>query len=76
MNDLNRGLGNEKRSTQNVAVQHKKKRQISHPFSFFRTITVGPGVSPDLLTSSSQGALAGSPIVLTGIPPVGISTPP
>ncbi len=44
--------------------------------SSIRTVTVGSGISPDLLTSfRGEGALAGSPDY-AGIPPVGIFTPP
>ena len=52
---------------------------ISVLSSFIRTVTVGSGISPDLLTPtpvSNQGrALAGSPSQI-GIPPVGNFTPP
>jgi hypothetical protein len=41
--------------------------------SFIRTMTVGSGVSPDLLTPGMAGALAGSSFDL---PPVGTFTPP
>ena len=47
--------------------------------SFIRTMTVGSGISPDLLTptpvSNQSRALAGSPSQI-GIPPVGNFTPP
>jgi hypothetical protein len=44
--------------------------------SSIRTMTVGSGLSPDLLTSfTNEGALAGFP-AHGGIPPVGIFTPP
>jgi len=56
------------------------------PSSFIRTMTVGPGIRPDLLTpgagNSRTGALAGlswQPVVMTGagdLPPVGNRTPP
>jgi hypothetical protein len=47
--------------------------------SFIRTVTVGPGIQPDLLTlepaKASHQALAGS-CVDAQIPPVGNFTPP
>jgi hypothetical protein len=47
--------------------------------SFIRTVTVGPGIQPDLLTlrlaKASHQALAGS-CVKAEIPPVGNFTPP
>ncbi|MBB4050797.1 hypothetical protein GGR20_000415 [Devosia subaequoris] len=44
------------------------------PFSFIRTMTVGSGITPDLLTSRPLGALAG--LALLPLPPVGNYTPP
>ncbi len=46
------------------------------PSSFIRTMTVGSGIEPDLLTlPGNRQALAGSAPEGT-LPPVGISTPP
>jgi len=42
--------------------------------SFIRTVTVGSGIGPDLLTLRLAQALAGSS--LRDLPPVGTSTPP
>ena len=43
--------------------------------SFIRTVTVGPGISPGLLTPlAAERALAGSCVV--AIPPVGNFAPP
>jgi hypothetical protein len=60
-----------------------RKRRLSRPFSFIRTLTVGFGITPNLLTLYSQDsrkgflgrrrsrAWANSPL-----PPVGTFTPP
>jgi hypothetical protein len=46
------------------------------PSSFIRTVTVGSGIGPDLLTSRRMsGALAGS-FPCGNLPPVGNRTPP
>lgn len=46
------------------------------PSSFIRTMTVGSGMGPDLLTlPGDRQALAGSASE-DALPPVGISTPP
>ena len=49
------------------------------PFSLIRTMTVGPGIQPGLLTSPAaedEGALAGSSRLDRASPPVGNCTPP
>ncbi len=46
------------------------------PSSFIRTVTVGSGLGPDLLTLPfDRQALAGS-VPCSTLPPVGIFTPP
>ncbi|GAU08743.1 hypothetical protein DPF_1459 [Desulfoplanes formicivorans] len=59
-----------------------KKRRREKPWrveavssSFIRTVTVGPGLSPGLLTFLPSGSARGLP-GKTGIPPVGNCTPP
>src|SRR5690606_23729707 len=58
---------------------HRRRRCIVLAFSPVRTLTVGSGISPDLLTPAcgrtACGALAGS-ARNRAIPPVGNSTPP
>jgi hypothetical protein len=53
---------------------HARRQRRLVPFSFIRTLTVGSGVAPDLLTSRVSGALAG--LALLPLPPVGNFTPP
>jgi hypothetical protein len=44
-------------------------------FSFIRTMTVGPGIAPDLLTlPQGEGARGLNEVFV--LPPVGISAPP
>jgi hypothetical protein len=52
---------------------HARRQRRLVPFSFIRTLTVGPGITPDLL-SLPQEALAG--LAWLPLPPVGNSTPP
>ncbi|GBQ47211.1 hypothetical protein AA18895_0994 [Acetobacter ghanensis DSM 18895] len=52
-----------------------KKRVSLFPFSFIRTVTVGPGIAPDLLTLPKQ-ALAGLRQRTASLPPVGNYTLP
>ena len=46
--------------------------------SFIRTVTVGPGIAPDLLTPAVTGTAGRSraAALQTRIPPVGNSAPP
>jgi len=57
-----------------VAKSHARRQRRLVPFSFIRTMTVGSGVTPDLLTSQTPGALAG--LASLPLPPVGNYTPP
>jgi hypothetical protein len=77
--DQNQGIQND---------QPHKEVRLPRPFSFIRTLTVGFGITPNLLTLLPKGVLEG---VLEGtlagrrrsrawacppLPPVGIFTPP
>ncbi|GAB1594534.1 hypothetical protein PAGU2638_02130 [Lysobacter sp. PAGU 2638] len=55
---------------------HARKAEacMRTPSSFIRTVTVGSGVRPDLLTLRIAKALAGSRV--SRLPPVGSSAPP
>jgi hypothetical protein len=67
--DQNQGIRNDKPNA---------KAQASPPFSFIRTLTVGFGITPNLLTlflKPEKKALAGLGFSWP-LPPVGIFTPP
>ncbi|GAN70405.1 hypothetical protein ASY01nite_21520 [Acetobacter syzygii] len=59
--------------TPNTGVTDRKR--VSPLFSFIRTVTVGSGVTPDLLTLPKQ-ALAGLEEQAPPLPPVGNYTLP
>jgi hypothetical protein len=75
---MNQGVGIKKDQSDNFLIFvwakiYKYRMGLS---SSIRTITVGSGITPDLLTSIKfYGALAGFPDH-SGIPPVGNFTPP
>jgi hypothetical protein len=57
-------------------VPRRKSAIRSTPFSFIRTVTVGFGFAPNLLTLPVWGRQALAGLCFSHIPPVGISTPP
>jgi hypothetical protein len=63
--------------TRALAGAQTPARDAGNALSFIRTVTVGPGITPDLLTllRKAEQALAG---LCNGLPspPVGNSTPP
>lgn len=54
---------------------HASPGDARKPSSFIRTVTVGSGIAPDLLTFRVAEALAGSR-GMPRLPPVGNRTPP
>jgi len=51
-------------------------RGASRPFSFIRTLTVGLGIAPNLLTLPSEVKEGARGLGLPPLPPVGNFTPP
>jgi len=69
---------------QNQGIRNNAPREMRRlrPFSFIRTLTVGFGIAPNLLTLLPQGDFKGGNKALAGLgliqplPPVGTFTPP
>jgi len=58
---------------------HANPREAPQPFSFIRTLTVGFGIAPNLLThfpASHLGKKALAGLGYPPLPPVGTFTPP
>ncbi|BBD09971.1 uncharacterized protein DFE_3245 [Desulfovibrio ferrophilus] len=73
---MNQGVGTDLRAhlRQSAAIRREAGPARS---SSIRTVTVGSGISPDLLTSlPDEESARGLPGHKAGIPPVGTSTPP
>src|ERR1700753_755913 len=72
--DQNQGTRNE------TARAFQAKALASRPFSFIRTLTVGFGVAPNLLTllpqTHARGTRRSRAWVMRPLPPVGTVTPP
>jgi hypothetical protein len=66
--DQNQGIRND--------VSHAEGRELPQPFSFIRTLTVGFGIAPNLLTLLRGEEGARGLGLLHPLPPVGIFTPP